>query len=81
MAEALSCPPSAAAQRPSQGQRTSPTLAAEDWPEEGLVASEQHILAAITDAQPVDFSAMAAAQQSCPEVAEMVNSTTLQITT
>jgi hypothetical protein len=38
-------------------------------------------LATIADAQPVDFSAMAAAQRSCPEVAEMMNSTTLQITT
>jgi cleavage and polyadenylation specificity factor subunit 1 len=38
-------------------------------------------LAAIADAQPVNFSAMAAAQRSCPEVAEMMNSTTLQITT
>jgi hypothetical protein len=38
-------------------------------------------LAAITDAQPIGFSAMAAAQRSCPEVAEMMNSTTLQITT
>ena len=38
-------------------------------------------MAAITDAQPIGFSAMAAAQRSCPEVAEMMNSTTLQITT
>jgi hypothetical protein len=38
-------------------------------------------LAAIADAQAVDFSAMAAAQRSCPELAEMMNSTTLQITT
>ncbi len=38
-------------------------------------------MAAIADAQPVDFSVMAAVQQSCPEVAEMINSTTLQITT
>jgi hypothetical protein len=38
-------------------------------------------LAAITDAQPIGFSAMATAQRSCPEVAEMMNSTTLQITT
>jgi hypothetical protein len=38
-------------------------------------------LAAITEAQAVDFSAMAAAQRSCSEVVEMMNSTTLQITT
>jgi hypothetical protein len=38
-------------------------------------------LAAIADAQPIDFAAMAAVQQSCTEVAEMMNSTTLQITT
>ncbi len=36
---------------------------------------------AIADAQPVNFSAIAAAQGDCPEVAEMMNSTTLQITT
>jgi hypothetical protein len=35
----------------------------------------------IADAQPVNFSAMVTAQRSCPEVAEMMNSTTLQITT
>ncbi len=38
-------------------------------------------MAAIADAQPIDFSVMAAAQRSCPEVKEMMNSTTLQITT
>jgi hypothetical protein len=38
-------------------------------------------LAANTDAQVVDFSVMAAAHRSCPEVVEMLNSTTLQITT
>jgi cleavage and polyadenylation specificity factor subunit 1 len=38
-------------------------------------------LAAIAEAEAVDFSAMAAAQRSCPEVVEMMNSTTLQITT
>jgi hypothetical protein len=38
-------------------------------------------LAAIAEAQTVDFSAMAAVQRSCPEVVEMMNSTTLQITT
>jgi cleavage and polyadenylation specificity factor subunit 1 len=80
VADALSRPPSAAAQRPPPGKTTSPALAAEDWPEEGLVAPEQPIFAAIADAQPIYFSAMAAAQRSCPEVAEMTNSTTLQIT-
>jgi hypothetical protein len=73
VADALSHPP------PSQ--RLSPALAAENWPEEGLAAPERPILAAITDAQPIDFSAMAAVQTACPEVAEMMNSTTLQITT
>ncbi len=80
VADALSRPPSAAAQRPPPGQPTSPALAAEDWPEEGLAAPEQPILATIADAQPIDFAAMAAAQRSCTEVAEMMNSTTLQIT-
>jgi hypothetical protein len=46
-----------------------------------MAAPEQPILAAIADAQPIDFAAMAAAQRSCTEVAEMMNSTTLQITT
>jgi hypothetical protein len=81
VADALSRPPSAAAQRPPPGQPTSPALATEDWPEEGLASPEQPILAAIADEQPIGFSAMAAAQRSCPEVAEMMNSTTLQITT
>ncbi len=36
-------------------------------------------LAAIADVQPVDFSVMASQQQSCPEVAEMLNSGNLQI--
>jgi hypothetical protein len=81
VADALSCPLKAAAHRPPPGQPTSTTLAAEDWPEEGLAAPEQPILAAITDAQLIDFSAMAAAQRSCSEVAKMMNSTTLQITT
>ncbi len=81
MADALSRPPSAAAQPPRPGQPSSPVLAAEDWPEEGLAAPEKPILAAIADAQPIDFSAMAAAQRACLEVAEMMNSTTLQITT
>ncbi len=76
----MSHPPTAAAQQPPTAQMISPTPTTEDWPEEGLVAPEQPILAAIADAQPVDFSAMAAAQRSCPEMAEMINSTTLQIT-
>jgi hypothetical protein len=45
------------------------------------VAPDRPILAAIADVQPVNFSAMAAAQRSCPEVAEMTNSSALQITT
>ncbi len=57
------------------------SLAAKDWLEESLAAPEQPILAAIADAQLINFSAMAAAQRSCPEVAEMMNSTTLQIIT
>jgi hypothetical protein len=79
--DALSRLPSAAPQRPSPGQPTSPALAAKDWPEEGLASPEQPILAAIADAQLIDFAAMAAAQRSCTEVAEMMNSTTLQTTT
>jgi hypothetical protein len=35
----------------------------------------------LAEAQAVDFSAMAAARRSCPEVKEMMNSNTLQITT
>ncbi len=81
VADALSRPPTAAAQQPPTAQLISPVPTAKDWPEEGLVAPEQPILAAIANGQPVDFSAMAAAQRSCPEVAEMINSTTLQITT
>ncbi len=81
VANIMSRPPPAAAKPPPPSQRPSPTPVAEDWPEEGLATPEQPILAAITDAQPVDFSTMAAAQQACPEVAEMMNSTTLQITT
>jgi hypothetical protein len=79
--DTLSRPPTTTAQPPPPNQRPSPALAAEDWPEEGLAAPERPILAAIVDAQPIDFPAMAAAQQDCPEVAEMMNSTTLQITT
>ncbi len=81
VADALSRPPSATAQPPPPSQRPSPALTAEDWPEEGLAAPERPILAAIADAQPFNFSAMAAAQRACPEVAEMMNSSTLQITT
>ncbi len=79
--DALSCPPSATTQPLPPSQRPSPALTAEDWPEEGLATPERHILAAIADAQPVDFSAMASAQQACLELAEMMNSTKLQITT
>jgi hypothetical protein len=61
VADALSRPPSAAVHRPPPGQPTSPALAVEDWPEEGLAAPEQPILAAIADAQPIDFAAMATA--------------------
>ncbi len=81
MADALSRPPPAAAQQLPTAQPISPAPTAEYWPEEGLVTPERPILAAITKAQAVDFSAMAAAQHSCPEEAEMMNSTTLQITT
>ncbi len=62
VADPLSRPSSTAAQRPPPGQPTSPALAAEDRPEEGLVAPEQPILAGIADAQPIDFWTMAAAQ-------------------
>ena len=81
VADALSRPPSAAAQPPPPSQRPSPASTAEDWPEEGLATPDQPILAAVADAQPVDFSAMTAAQRTCPQVAEMTNSSTLQITT
>ncbi len=81
MADALSHPPPAFAQQPPTAQSSSPTPTAEDWPKAGLVTPEQPILATFAKAQPVDFSAMAAAQRSCPEVTEMMNSTTLEITT
>jgi hypothetical protein len=81
VADALSRPPSASVQPQPPSQRPSPTPTAEDWPEEGLAAPDRPILAAIADVQPVDFSAMAAAQWTCPEVAEMTNSSKLQITT
>jgi hypothetical protein len=45
-----------------------------------VLAPKPQVLAAIADAQPVDFSAMAALQQSCPKVAEMLTSGNLQIT-
>ncbi len=70
-----------AAQQPPTAQLISPAPTAKDWPEEGLVTPERPILAAIAEAQAVDFLAMAAAQRSFQEVAEMINSTTLQITT
>jgi hypothetical protein len=79
--DALSCPPPTPGQQPPTARPTFSAPTAEDWPEEGLVAPEWPILAAIAETQPVDFSAMAPAQCSCPEVAEMMNSTTLQITT
>jgi hypothetical protein len=74
VAAALGRPPPAAAQQPPTAQPISPAPTAEDWSEEGLVTPEQPILAAIAEAQAVNFSAMAAAQRSCPEVS-------LQITT
>ncbi|MFN9900970.1 MAG: integrase zinc binding domain-containing protein, partial [bacterium] len=82
VADTLSRPPPAAAQPPPPPtQHPSPTAAAEDWPEEGLAATERPFLAAIADAQPVDFAAMAADQRSCSEVAAMTGSPALQITT
>jgi hypothetical protein len=58
VADALSRPPSTSAQPPPPlSQRPSPALTAEDCPEEGLAAPDWPILAAIADAQPVDFSA------------------------
>jgi len=77
VADTLSRPPPV----PAQQLPTSSAPTAEDWPEEGLAAPERPILAAIAKAQAVDFSAMAAAQRYCPEVKEMMNSNTLQITT
>jgi hypothetical protein len=68
VADALSRPPPAAAKPPLPSQQPFPALAAEDWPEEGLATPEQPIVAAIADAQPIDFSAMAAAQRTCPEL-------------
>jgi hypothetical protein len=74
VADALSRPPLTA-------QPTSPSPTAEDWPEEGLVTPERPILAAIAEAQAVNFLAMATTQRCCPEVKEMMNSNILQITT
>jgi hypothetical protein len=54
VADALSRPPPAAAQLPPP-QPTSPALTIEDWPEEGLATPEKLIMAAIADAQLVDF--------------------------
>jgi hypothetical protein len=42
-------------------------------------APNNQVLAAIAGAQPVDFSAMAALQQSCPTVAKMLTSDNLQV--
>jgi hypothetical protein len=81
VADALSRPPLPTAQQPPTAQPASSAPTAEDWPEECLVTPERPILAAIAEAQAVDFSAMAAAQRSCPEVKEMMNSNILQITT
>jgi hypothetical protein len=47
---------------------------------EGEVGCIGTVLAAIADAQSVDFSVMAAQQQSCPEGAEMLSLGNLQIT-
>ncbi len=47
---------------------TSFTTIAKDWLEDELAAQERPFFSAIANAQPVDFSAMAAEQQSCPEV-------------
>ncbi len=77
MADALSRPPPVPAQQPP----TSSAPTAKDWPEEGLAAPECPILAAIAKSPAVDFSAMSAAQRSCPDVKEMMSSNTLQITT
>ncbi len=74
----MSRPPPAAAEPPPPSQRPSPALAAEDWPEEGLATPEQPVLTAIANAQPVNFSTV---HRTCPEVAEMMNSKTLKITT
>jgi hypothetical protein len=85
VADALSRPPPPLrlpvyAQQPLTAPPVSGTPVAEDWPEESLAALERPLIAAVADAQTVEFSAMAAAQQSCPEVKEMMNSNTLQIT-
>jgi hypothetical protein len=45
-----------------------------------ILAPKPQVLAAVADAHPVDFLAMAAQQQSCPTVAEMLTSGNLQIT-
>jgi hypothetical protein len=47
---------------------TSFTTIAKDWLEDELAAQERPFFSAIANAQPIDFSAMAAEQQSCPEV-------------
>jgi hypothetical protein len=43
-----------------------------------VLAPNTQVFAAVADAQPVDFLAMAALQQSCPKVAKMLTSITLQ---
>jgi hypothetical protein len=55
---------------------TSFTAVAEDWLEEGLAGPEQRQ----SPLRSRDILAMAAQQQSCPEVAEMLNSGNLQFT-
>jgi hypothetical protein len=47
---------------------TSFTTIAKDWLLDELASQERPFFSAIANAQPVDFSAMAAEQQSCPEV-------------
>ncbi len=81
MADALSRPPPAAVKPPPPSQRPSPHSRRRGLAGRGAGDTRTAHLAAIADAQPVDFSAMAAVQRTFPEVAEMMNSTTLQITT
>jgi hypothetical protein len=64
VADALSRPLPAPAQQSPTAQTTSSAPTAEDWPEEGRAAPEWPILAAIVEAQAVNFSKMATAQRS-----------------
>jgi hypothetical protein len=69
VADALSQPPPAGAQQPPTAQPTSPAPHHRGLARGGpSYTSEWPILAAIAEAQSVDFSAMASAQRSCPEV-------------